>query len=111
MTAQSLQRRDWRFIGICALLTAVALWVILNWFTAAFPEASIDFRYDRSASLGVAEPILAAQGIDVRGLKHTATFDSDDSSRIFLERSLGLTRASAIMKRDAPAPTSLARAN
>ena len=100
MNAQPLQGRDWRFIGICALLTGVALWVILNWFTAAFPEASIDFRYDRSASLGVAEPILAAQGIDVRGLKHTATFDSDDSSRIFLERSLGLTRASAIMKRD-----------
>ena len=48
----------------------------------------------------MAEPALAAQGINVRGLKHTATFDSDDSSRIFLERSLGLTRASALMKHD-----------
>src|SRR5207244_1686038 len=35
-----------------------------------------------------------------RGMKHTATFDSDNLALIFLERSLGLERANAMSRRD-----------
>ena len=95
-----MTRSDWLFIAVCAAVVAVSLFVVFNWFSDAFPEASIDFRYDRTSSLRVAQPLLAGQGLDLRGMKHTATFDGDDNARIFLERSLGLAKASAIMRRD-----------
>jgi membrane protease YdiL (CAAX protease family) len=95
-----LNRADWLFLAVCAAVVAVALFVVFNWFGEAFPEASIDFRYDRASSLRVAAPLLGAQRVNVRGLKHTATFSGDDNARIFLERSLGLKSASAMMRRD-----------
>src|SRR3954451_21650826 len=99
-TRERLSRRDWLFLAICAAIFAGSLYVILNWFTAAFPEASIDFRYDRSASRPLAERVLRDQQIDAAGMKHTATFDSDELAAIFLERSLGLEHANALMRRD-----------
>src|SRR6266571_4821659 len=96
---EQLTRRDWVLIAVCCGVVALSLFVIFNWFTAAFPEASIDFRYDRDASTKIAEP-LAARALDARGMKHTATFDDDTQARIFLERQLGLKRANALMKRD-----------
>jgi membrane protease YdiL (CAAX protease family) len=97
---ERLDRADWLFLAVCAAVAAVALFVVFNWFGEAFPEASIDFRYDRASSLRVAASLLGAQQVDVRGLKHTATFSGDDNARIFLERSLGLKSASAIMRRE-----------
>src|SRR5436190_933785 len=97
---ERLDRADWGFLAVCAAVVAVALFIVFNWFGEAFPEASIDFRYDRASSLRVAEPLLAAQRVGLAGLKHTATFSGDDNSRIFLERSLGLKKASALMRRD-----------
>jgi membrane protease YdiL (CAAX protease family) len=97
---ERLNRGDWLFIAVCIAVAAVALFVVFNWFSEAFPEASIDFRYDRAGSLRIAAPLLAAQRIDLRGLKHTATFATDDNAQIFLERSLGLKKASAMMRRE-----------
>ncbi len=95
-----LTKRDWIFIAVCIVITAISAVVIAHWFSSAFPEASIDFRYDRSTSKPVADSVVASQRFDVRGMKHTAIFDSDDSARIFLERSLGLKRANDVMKRE-----------
>lgn len=97
---ERLSHRDWMFLAICAAVFAASLYVVLNWFTAAFPEASIEFRYDRGASTPLAGRVLHDAGIDTRGMKHTATFDSDDLARIFLERSVGLERANAMMRRE-----------
>src|SRR5205809_181335 len=90
-----LARRDWVFIAVCVVVIAVSSAVIANWFSSAFPEASIDFRYDRDSSRRIAEAF-----VDSRGMKHTVVFDSDDAARIFLERTLGLKRANVVMKRD-----------
>jgi len=90
-------RNDWLFFAVCAVLAAASLFVIVNWFTTAFPEASIDFRYTRDSSRSVAEPLLASQRIDTRGMKHAAVFDGDDRAKIFLERTLGLSRATGVM--------------
>jgi membrane protease YdiL (CAAX protease family) len=95
-----LTSRDWRFLALFLLLAAVSLFVILNWFSAAFPEAALEFKVDRQSSLRVAEPLLRAQQVPTEGLKHTTTFDSDDDARIFLERSIGLKGANEVMKRD-----------
>lgn len=95
-----LTRRDWVFIAVCIVLIAASAAVIANWFSSAFPEASIDFRFDSATSKRIADSVAAAQQFDVRGMTHTVVFDSDDAARIFLERSLGLKRANDVMKRD-----------
>ncbi len=91
-------RRDWILIAACAAVAAVSLFVIFNWFYAAFPEASIDFRYDRHSSLPLAQRVLDAQRIDARGMKHGAVFTGDDTAKIFLERTLGLSSANGLMR-------------
>jgi len=97
---ERFDRGDYVFFAVCALVAAVSLFVIFNWFNTAFPEASIDFRYTRDTSANVALPLLAAQHVDVRGMKHAAVFDGDDNAKIFLERTLGLPKASDVMRRD-----------
>jgi membrane protease YdiL (CAAX protease family) len=100
MNREQLTRRDWLLIAACVAIAAVSIFVVVNWFGAAFPEASIEFRYDRGSSEKLAAGVLAEQLIDMRGMKHAATFDSDDEPRIFLERSLGLKKTNEILKRD-----------
>lgn len=97
---ERLTRRDWVLIAVCCAVAALSLFIIFNWFNAAFPEASIDFRYNRGTSLPLAQAVLTAQHIDVRGLDHTAIFEGDDGARIFLERSIGLSRANQVMRHD-----------
>ena len=97
---ERLTRADWIFLAVCAGVVAVSLFVAVHWFSDAFPEASIEFRYDRDSSEKLAGTVLTEQLIDTRGMKHSATFDSDDEARIFLERSLGLKKTNAILKRD-----------
>ncbi|HJQ41291.1 MAG TPA: CPBP family intramembrane glutamic endopeptidase [Thermoanaerobaculia bacterium] len=82
-----LSRRDLAFIAICVALAAASAVIIARYYHDAFPEASIDFRFDRKSSRGIAEQLLRQQRVDVRGMKHAVRFDSDDSARIFLERS------------------------
>jgi membrane protease YdiL (CAAX protease family) len=95
-----LNRRDWLFIGVCVALFAIALMVALTNFSRAFPEASIDFKVDRGASRVVAEGVLQREHVAFAGLRNTASFDSDDSAKIFLERTLGLDRAQSVMRND-----------
>src|SRR5437764_15479721 len=97
---ERLSRADWLFLAVCAAVVAVALFVVINWFSVAFPEASIDFRYDRTSSLRVAAPIVAAQRLNLLGRKHTATFSIDQNAKTLLERALGLKKASLKMNRE-----------
>src|SRR6266581_2800988 len=92
---EQLTRRDWVLIAVCCGVVALSLFVIFNWFYAAFPEASIDFRYNRDSSLS-----LARRVVDVRDYKHAAVFDGDEVAKIFLERTLGLANANRVMRHD-----------
>lgn len=100
MNREKLNRGDWLLIAACLAVAAVSIFVVVNWFSSAFPEASIEFRYDRDSSQQIAARVLAARHVDTRGMKHSATFDSDDEARIFLERSVGLRKTNEILKRD-----------
>ncbi len=82
-----LSRRDLAFIAICVALAALSTIVIARYYHRAFPEASIDFKFDRKSSRAIAEQLLQRQRVNVRDMKHAVRFDSDDSARIFLERS------------------------
>lgn len=93
MTSERLTRRDWTLIAVCLALAALAIVIVARYFSTAFPEASIDFKYDREASKRVAEPLVR-----VNASKHAASFESDSNARIFLERSLGLEQANQVMR-------------
>ncbi|HEX8409217.1 MAG TPA: CPBP family intramembrane glutamic endopeptidase [Thermoanaerobaculia bacterium] len=97
---QRLTRRDWIFVAVCAALALACVAVIARYFSTAFPQASIDFKYDRTTSRALAERMLAAQRVNVLGMKHAVRFDSDAQARIFLERNLGLERAQQELRRD-----------
>ncbi|HEY2321526.1 MAG TPA: CPBP family intramembrane glutamic endopeptidase, partial [Thermoanaerobaculia bacterium] len=95
-----LNRRDWFFIAVCVVLFAVSLGIALTNFSRAFPEASIDFRVDRGASRLIAERVLQREQVAFAGLRNTASFESDDDAKIFLERTLGVDRARSVMRND-----------
>lgn len=97
---QRLSQDDWITIAVCVAIVLASVAVIVRYFDAAFPQASIEFKVDRNTSRPIAERLLQARGIDVRQMKHAARFDSDDEARIFLERSLGLEAANRVMAED-----------
>jgi membrane protease YdiL (CAAX protease family) len=93
-------RRDYRFFAICLIAGAAALYVVMRYFAAAFPEAAIEFRYDRESSRPIAERLVREQQLDPASYHHTAVFDDDDNAKTFLERTLGLERASRLIAHD-----------
>jgi len=98
LSRQRFTRRDFAFLAICILLVGAAVAIVGRYFAAAFPQASIEFRYDRETSRRIAEKVLLTQAADVSGMKHAVRFDSDDQARIFLERSLGLELAQRALR-------------
>jgi membrane protease YdiL (CAAX protease family) len=81
-------------------MTIASLLIIERWFPVAFPEASIEFKLDRSDSRRVAVDLLRDLKLETRGMKHAVVFESDHLARIFLERTLGLERANRVMTED-----------
>lgn len=103
LTTQNPKRlsdNDWLLIAICAALVIASVAIVIRYFDSAFPQAAIEFKVDRNTSEPIAERFLAARKIDVRGMKHAARFDSNETARIFLERELGLEAANEVMSRD-----------
>lgn len=92
-----LTRRDLLFIAVCLGVAAVSAGVVLRYFSTAFPETVIDFRYDRNSSRALAERIAVTSGLQLDGMHHAVRFDSDDQTRIFLERSLGLEETNRVL--------------
>lgn len=97
---ERLSRRDWRFLAICIALFAISVTIATTWFSRAFPEASIELRYDRDTSRTIAERVLAGEHVDMRGMHHTVVFAGDDDAKTFIERSLPLDKAREVMQRD-----------
>lgn len=95
-----LTKRDAFFLVVCLAIAAACIAIIGRYFSSAFPEASIDFRYDRRTSSAIAEKLLARERIDVKDMKHAVRFDIDNEARIFLERSLGLDHAKRVLREE-----------
>jgi membrane protease YdiL (CAAX protease family) len=84
--------RQYRNIGIAVAVAAVSLVVVLRFFSRAFPEASIEFRVNRSESERIARQFLEKRGFVLAGYRHAAIFDYDDMAKLYLERTQGLQR-------------------
>src|SRR6185503_380054 len=94
---QKLRPKDYRFILICLLVCAFSLIIGIRYFYSAFPEASIDFQFNRESSQPVAESFLAAQGLSTGGYRHAAAFEYDGAAKVFMERELGAEAANAVL--------------
>ena len=93
----TLTSTDKRFLLICAIIAAASMWIGLNYFYKAFPEASIDFAVSQDQAQDVAQKFLAARGADVSSYRHAGIFGFDDSVKTFLEKDMGLEQANTIM--------------
>lgn len=97
---QRLTRRDWLLLAACLAVAALSVAVVARYFDSAFPEASIDFRFDRNSSRPIAEKLIASEGVDLKAMRHAVRFRSDTQARIFLERTLGLEQAQRVLRDD-----------
>ena len=98
---ERLDRKDVRFVLICLITIVVGAAVTLALFRRAFPEASIEFRVNRSEARAVAEKLLASRGRDVGKHRFAGRFGVEEEPKVYLERELGLEKASAYYGRDA----------
>jgi membrane protease YdiL (CAAX protease family) len=95
---QRFNRSDAAFLLACLAVLAASIFVISRYFWSAFPEASIEFRFDRTTSAAIATTLLRDRHLATAGMMHSAEFDHDDDAKIFLERTIGLERANLVMR-------------
>ncbi|HVT02653.1 MAG TPA: type II CAAX endopeptidase family protein [Thermoanaerobaculia bacterium] len=89
---------DVRFLLLCLVVAAAAAIFTSRYFDHAFPEASIDFRYDRSTSRPLAEAFAQRLGLPIANRMHAAEFDHDDRAKVYLERTVGLERSKGLTR-------------
>jgi membrane protease YdiL (CAAX protease family) len=94
---ERLNGSDYRFIAVCLALLAATTWFSIGNFYRAFPEASIDFRVNRTDGEALAAKFLSAQGYRTEGYRQASSFSFDDDAKTFLEREAGLEQANQIM--------------
>jgi hypothetical protein len=98
---EKFDRNDRRFILTCLAVTAIGAALTGLLFQRAFPEASIEFRVNRSEARVRGEKFLGGLGRNVAGTRFAGRFDVDDEPKVYLERELGLEKASRFYGTDA----------
>lgn len=98
---ERFDRKDLRFILICFLVIVGGALITEVLFHRAFPEASIEFRVNRSQARALAEKFLASRGCNVVADRFAGRFGVDEEPKVYLERELGLERASQFYGRQA----------
>ncbi len=94
----TLTSADRRVIAIAALVAAISLAIGLKYFSHAFPEAAIEFRVNRGDSTPLALKFLGDRGWSVQDYRHATVFDFDDDSKVYLERTQGLSRMNTLTR-------------
>jgi membrane protease YdiL (CAAX protease family) len=94
----TLTSADRRVITIAVLVAAISLAIGVKYFSHAFPEAAIQFRVNRGDSTPLALKFLANRGWGVQGYRHAAVFSYDDDTKVYLERTQGLSRMNAFTR-------------
>jgi len=98
---EKLNRRDVRFLIACLAVTVLGAAVTALLFKRAFPEASIEFRVNRSEAREAGEKFLRGLGRDLAGTRFAGRFDLEEEPKVYLERELGLEGASRFYGTDA----------
>jgi hypothetical protein len=92
---------DRRFLIACIAVILVGAAATALLFKRAFPEASIEFRVNRSQARVAGEKFLAGLKRDLGGSRFAGRFDVEDDAKVYLERELGLERAGRYYGTDA----------
>jgi hypothetical protein len=98
---ERFNRNDLRFLAACLITILAGAAVTLGLFRRAFPEASIEFRVNREEARAVAERLLKERGRDVSRHRFAGRFNVLEEPKVYLEKELGLEKASAFYGRDA----------
>ncbi|MCA9754916.1 MAG: CPBP family intramembrane metalloprotease [Candidatus Eisenbacteria bacterium] len=99
MTADEsrLGPRDRLFLWTCLAVAALSLALGLYLYPRVNPEASIQFEVTQDESQSIAESLAAELGISLEDDTHASRFDYDNSTKVFLERTLGLEETNALV--------------
>lgn len=87
-------RKDGIFIAVCLIILVAGILVGLRYFKEAFPEATVDFRYDRGQTRDMALSYL--NSVDLAppsDFKSASRFGYDDHAKTYLEKELGVDGA------------------
>ena len=98
---EKFERNDRRFILACLAVIAVGAVLTGLLFHRAFPEASIEFRVNRSEARVRGEKFLQDLKRNVAGTRFAGRFDAEEEAKVYLERELGLEQASRFYGKDA----------
>ena len=93
--------RDRRFLLVCLAVVVIGAALTALLFRRAFPEASIEFRVNRSEARVRGEKFLEDLGRMLTGTRFAGRFDVEEEPKVYLERELGLERASRFYGNDA----------
>ena len=96
-----LDKNDRHFILTCLAVMALGAALTGLLFHRAFPEASIEFRVNRSEARVRGEKFLRDLGRNVAGTRFAGRFDAEEEAKVYLERELGLEHASRFYGTDA----------
>ena len=98
---ERLDGRDVRFVLVCLAAIVLGGAITASLFRRAFPEATIEFRVNRDQARVLAEKLLAQKGKNVSGMRFAGQFAVEETAKVYLERELGLERASSLYGREA----------
>jgi hypothetical protein len=88
---------------LCFLLAgALGLVVFAFYYSAAFPEASLDLKVSRGEVVAMSRSFLLGRGFDLSGYRSVAVFNEQRSRIDFLERNLGLEKANTLFRTTVP---------
>ena len=94
-------RSDRRFLLVCVLVLAAGAALTAALFHRAFPEASIEFRVNRSQARDLGVQFLREVKRPLDGTRFAARFDVEENAKVYLERELGLQQAGRFYGTDA----------
>ncbi|HEY6066915.1 MAG TPA: lysostaphin resistance A-like protein [Thermoanaerobaculia bacterium] len=98
---EKFDSRDRRFLFVCVGVIVIGAALTALLFKRAFPEASIEFRVNRSQARVLGEKFLADLKRPIAGNRFAGRFDVEEEPKVYLERELKLERASRFYGTDA----------
>ncbi len=92
-----LTGKDVRVLALWLVAGVIGAAVAFQYFFAAFPEASVDFRVTREEAVARARDLLRALGHDTSEYESSVVFEVDQNAKTYLERELDLRLANQLM--------------
>ena len=94
---EKLNTKDFRIMGMCFVISIMSLFIVQNYFTKVFPDASINMLYTKDEANVKAKMFLANRGKDISDFMHAHRFGYLYEAKSFLEFELPAEEAGKIL--------------